>query len=822
MTTSINPFSIIVNLVKEKKKLIMLPFQQNPSLTFHIRSHLSTIAEQIQIATLHQYSFVSAMPLNTAPSTSTEICSSVINLQQLISRLHSWIVSNQSIIQSSCGPTFYQKMLTSFTLTQTMLSNSDTSFSPPPTICVSDPSSIKKSYLGKKRLSKDSKKGTSRSESFSPPLKKKLLATSSFEKCSVSVEKQTPCITTDSLQEIVVLTKEVFTIQPAQNLDLESWICHTHQMVRNALNFSEICYVKHTKAASVLKKQSLTKLYVETHREKTLKKLKKLLAKQKPFLKKMPANLNKDPAIHLHTHLKIELAAALKQLKNTSLKLKKALKSPSPLPSIDSFETASPLPSEIKIQRTVPGVQYKPNKIALKNTIQKFFISIKIFPNLFNLSSREKIEKETELMFFLKQVHHASQLPQYICSQDIPEIDAASSVNKESILLALYHAVERNVFLFKQFHLLSEPLQENVDKTLNMINKKYCAIKSCADDINKHHKNFQKYPITKLTPPQPISSIYALPLITIYYNPKHPHIINIRKIFITASDKTLYWLLKNWKKSLSHHKKRMLEIATMVFHKNLVVQCHDKSWLLESNQQKLLPHQLLKVLLAIAKHNYHECLLYFKDTQENNNEEIHYPGYTETESLLKFVVTFLENFDMTNPYPQPVEAPPKKQPPPVLLFFMYKSYSSYEPKLHTTSMNKKYDVIRNMHQNLLKTMSYLKNLSNGNTATQILYNGQHLENQKDALALVYWGLDYNYQFLMKNFNHTFDKTKNSMLLNLYQDSLTLIQEEQALATTYWGKKYPNSSLPNLDSLKHPLKNELSNLSKVLQTSPIVN
>ncbi|MBF5051254.1 hypothetical protein CLAVI_000895 [Candidatus Clavichlamydia salmonicola] len=783
MTTPINPFTISLNLLKQNQRIEVLPFQPPPDLPFHIRYHLKYLSESIQAASLHKYQLVNGAPRKNSSSTETEPFQPIPNLQQLVTRLHSWIITNSSIIISSCGPAFYQQIEQSFTESKLLIHESKLAFKEHHHCFSEDP------------IFSPNKKKRHSTEADTSPLAKKIKQIKILEHKDTLTTAISPKTVLNNIsytvQEIIFLNESTFTFHQKLENDLYAWMDTTHQQISHALNFSKCCFVQSSEHLLTLQKESTLHL-----RRITLETLLQFLKEQKPFLEKMTKNLEQNKAKFFHSHLTKKLETALVEIQKPLTSRAKVI-----------------VYRKKKISKQVPSKTIRPfyqiSNSARSSTVTKKFVKIRLMPPDLSFSFRQDIVKTFEMKNFLKKIKKASLCSQYTSTQVIDGIQPSSN-NKALLIKALYYSAKNNSFLFQQKNSISEHLQKEIDNTLNFLNNLYCIEVSATHDESCHHNELTSLAITTTSFARSIYPIYNLSYISIHPDNPDPLNAHLHTISISASSTQLKDLVSNFIRSIAKHKARMNALFIRSMKSNISIKCLDNSFPIPFNKKTALPHdELCKLFSNISTYNLQNCLNYFKDTLADGSEQL-YSGYHTIQSSLTFILDlFLHPFSEEFMIPTAISVVSSYLKNNKLPFFsIVKIDRSHTIKFCSFSIHQQFDLIKNFYTQSKHIQLRLKKIFSIAPFHPTKYQGILIKDSSELLSLLYWGVKCNLISIKHCFTNIFFKNKSSVMHSNFQKSTQLLEENICLIEKEWNIINPGTPIPALEKLQHSVKDEL--------------
>ncbi|MBF5051262.1 hypothetical protein CLAVI_000903 [Candidatus Clavichlamydia salmonicola] len=799
MSASINPLALKAILIEQEKHLLICP--QHPKITQdseHLQQHLQHLVTQIRQAALQGYSF-NHVTLSSSLNTHrhSESCSFIQTITSFAQELSTWIKTQEFLLISSCGLSFYNHISESLNL-------NPPSFSAPALPLKAAPSSSmpinpKKRWRTQHALE----------ESSSAPKK---IKESSTEKVDYFVK------------ELVMLEKNIFILSPIITHDLEEWFNITHENIGKILTNFDIVLLATKEDVKGLPFETLTNL-----RQFTLESLLKFLYEHNSLINQIPDPEIKRTASLSHLTLTKDLTDALQEL-SACIESRSS--------DSDLLEVSSPA-SEPKslADKSIKKINKLRSIISSQeaDSNEEWFVGIRVSETSFFLSSKKDIINCYEFKIFLKQIVQASSLSTYNSKQNIPNIEKSALHNFINVLTTLYHIVQRNKYLFNERHGVSHKLDESINSTLALLNQKYCEHLGEVANPSSHHLHLKGLLVSPSNPPGPIIKDACISYISIYSACANTNIIRIKKTVITTPVQASYKNVQLWLKSLKKHQERILLTIKNLHTTVTYLQCNDNSWPLYHPQDiSVSPIKLIETMISISKYNYKSCTAAFQECS-NPDTEANQFGHNQSKEILSSILQALEDAlkDLLNNKtsqestifkPQVIEKiiPPSLSIPQVSFFSITRPDEGYHVGIHQIVSSRKYEALRSIFHHTKKTARYIKNILTQKCLPKIKHKETKIKNLSLFISLLYWGLDYNKAFLKSIHNKTYKKDHHKSE-NYYFSSLNCLTQSQEQLLQKLKQDSLQDFVTPLTSINQPIAQEILNLWKNIpstnQTKP---
>ncbi|MBF5051259.1 hypothetical protein CLAVI_000900 [Candidatus Clavichlamydia salmonicola] len=804
---SINPFNLTAILVKQEKSIIIYPSLTDITQLSQAQEHLTNLVERVKQASLHSYSVLNTLPIETSTTTNPFI---VTEIQHLFQSLRRWISLNKINLSSSFGTSFYDNLSQSLDLQPSSINlPSSTSISTIPT----SQTSQKKPFNPRKRWRQEY---TQTNECLPCKQSKTFLTDGEFSvKSATSITQSPQSLARYYVQKILMLHDSVFTFENAFVEDLEDWVMHTHQHIGIMLNDADMIFVKTKEDLSTIPHENLRTLRAFT--------LKSLLI----FMQQHQKCLDNLTDLEIKQHLKQSHVLLMEDLQAALGDIERATGTPLSLQSphllITTTDSQKKIDSDQKKKTKTPDPQSNEMiHTEAEELVEDYFVGLRVTGSRFSIYSKRNIADAYQFKNFLVQIDKASLLSTYQSMTPIPHIPNNISNNHTQTLETLYHLLHRNRCSFMRLRPPSTYLDSCIGIACNILNEKYCHALGITPDPFHHHPALLKLKVFLNNPLTPLPKTISVSYISIYPDNTNPANLRIKNTTLSHPKKNHQ---HHWIKSIKNHERRLTQLIKESYTNPLYLICNDNSWQVNHPlNEPVEPKLLIDTILKISQYNYNTCLEYFKETSDTG-EEMFYADYDPIEKTLASLISLAQKFlekdsDFSLAEEINVNKPEKIAPicahkikKTALFFSLYKPDRSYA--LNIASITYKASSIATIHtftSHAKKTSRYIKNIFSSYPLAKIKYKEDLIENFSLFLSLMYWGLEHNIQVIKNIYpNDLMKGALSSKILKHCQEMVQLFSEHQEkILDKLTGKK-----LIPLTSIKHPFGLLLTHLSKNL-------
>ncbi|MBF5051247.1 hypothetical protein CLAVI_000888 [Candidatus Clavichlamydia salmonicola] len=872
-----NPIFISLTLCHSRKKLVLNPYTSLKNTHSSLKERLLSNARKLKEGAQKKYSLLNNFPEKDA-SSSCDHPKNITDLQTLVNKLEKWIKHNSHPLLNQCGLSALRDIYkdlseASSNLSLTCLPNLLQIDNQPQQNLQTSPSNASSSTSFQhfedlprerslqKRAAAEEAPGASSSpikkhrtesptpfsESFDTFLKN-LVTDSSPLGSPLNLEELVKTLRSEAspdpqiyqVEELTLVGSNVFTFTSINIQDLESWINNTHSLVGQCLNYPENLLVNSSTNLSALRHESHTNL-----RKFTLQQLLGFMKRHLPFLSKIQDQQNKQEAISLHSHLIDELTHALLEIEQACitttqtqnpLQEKSGLNFPSPLTELEKYVSYknysnSPLSKKEESILDISEVQQQkfinPNSSKKSISAQEPFVSLRIHAHYFSVISVTIMQYASHIKKFIQQTERAMCLSSYDSKIILPAVNNSAQSDPLSVLSTLYHITCRNLYLYQKNnpHYLVK-ITQFLNPLLNTLNENYCKQQGLIPDPQNHHPKLVKLKVSDLNFCSVTAGEQLIPYISIYLKKKSTNTFSIRKTFIKTPIANSLTTGMHFLRSLQKHKDRMNIIASLDADLRAYIKCHDNSWPLTHKQSLTISvAQLQKIIIAIAHHNYQECLPYLK-MPSDPTEQMTHSTYNQAEKILSSILN-MPMTGITTPIATLITqaslselsaiSPETQKPLPSTYFItLLRPNQLYQlAAVKINSIGKRDNMLQFLLNQVSKIEKYLNTEFLTPTFHSVNNESRAITNKIEFILLLYYGIDINKLILKKYFDGTFPEKSKSSLEEKYTLISSLLNKFESTLQSTWNQLSKDKEIPPLEEIKHPFAKKLINLKLVL-------